>query len=134
MKYAHLKDKPTEKSESATITKPSSVEIIQNRTSKITKEKSSNKKVVVQPSVNPYYKKIYDSIQKSENMVIQIALRHCDMSILTPNKRYQFIFEDTRLTKQYKGYYCLTKKTEVYTKDGAELQGAAELVFRRTVE
>lgn len=99
----------------------------------ISKASDKNKATEVLPSENPYYKEIYEATVKSNESVITISLKDCDFSVLTPNKKYQFIFEDTKLSKEYKGNYYLCQMDVSFLKEGKDFTGGAECVFRKSV-
>lgn len=109
------------------------VEVVKNDTGEITKTKEKNKTTEILPSENPFYKQIYNATVKSNESVISVAFKDGDFGVLTPNKKYQFIFEDTSLSKQYQGTYYLCLCDTSFVKESKDLTAGAECVFRKGV-
>lgn len=109
------------------------VQVVQNDTGEVTKTKEKNKSTEILPSENPFYKQIYEATVKSNESVISISFKDGDFGVLTPNKKYQFIFEDTSLSKQYKGTYYLCQCDISFVKESKDLTAGAQCVFRRSV-
>lgn len=109
------------------------VEVVKNDTGEVSKSKEKNKTTEIIPSENPFYKQIYDATVKSNESVIVIAFKDGDFGVLTPNKKYQFIFEDTSLSKQYQGTYYLCQCDISFVKESKDLTAGAECVFRKSV-
>ena len=85
----------------------------------------------IQESENPYISQVYDAQLKSEEMGITCTFRDCDEVHFTPNKMYNFIFEDTEYTKKYHAKYFMISKTTTYVKDGKDLTVTIEGEFRK---
>lgn len=124
---------PANRSVSGNIIDSEDVEIVENDTGSISKSSESNKTTEVLPSENQFYQQIYEATVKSNECVISVSFKDCDLSIFTPNKKYQFIFEDTSLSKQYKGTYYLCQLDVAFVKESKDLTGGAECVFRKSV-
>ena len=66
---------------------------------------------------NPFTESVYAAQKKSGESVIEVFLKDINMNIITPNKIYQFLFEDTSLSKKYKGKYFLCSREIMITKE-----------------
>lgn len=124
---------PTNKSVSGKILQAENVEVIDNDTGYVHSVSTENKKVVIRPGLSDFYKDSYKARVQSQDIVINIALKNCDLATLTPNKIYQFLFEDTKLQKKYKGYYHLVNLDISYVKEEKNLTGAANCTFNHNV-
>ena len=83
--------------------------------------------IAVPKGVNPFYRTIYRAILNPK--IIHCTFKNVDIDILTPDKKYQFLFEDTKMTKKYKGYYSLVQLNVTYTKTGSEYVATAIATF-----
>ena len=124
---------PAERSVTANVLQAEDITVVDNDSGDIDSSNQKNKNAEIQPTENPFYKKIYEATVKSNECVISIAFKDSDLSVLTPNKKYQFIFEDTSLTKKYKGTYYLVQCDSTYVKESGDLTGGAIAVFRKSV-
>lgn len=90
---------------------------------------SSNKNVILKKTLNPYIKSTYLAQKNSGDHAITITTKDVDFSLITPNKRFQVLFEDPKLNKKYKGEYYLSSLRVELSKSGGskELVGAVEL-------
>ena len=116
---------------------PNEIDVMNNEYGALSTENSSkekNKKLVLNPGENPFYKEAYELRKLAVSMVISIFVKDCDLEVFTPNKVYQFLFEDTKLMKKYKGIYHLVSKTTAYTKEAECFMGGANLVFHKNVK
>lgn len=108
------------------------VQVIDNQTGETTYDSSSkNKTSTIKKTENPFFVDIYNKQVQSNEVVLSCTFRDCLVEEITPNKKFNFIFEDTKLTKKYKGTYFLSKKDAVYVKDGKDLTVGATCEFRR---
>ena len=109
------------------------INVVENETGEIDKTKEKNKATQILPSENPFYKQIYEATTKSNEGAIAISLKDGDFSVLTPNKKYQFIFEDTKLSKLYNGTYFLCQCDITLAKESKDFTAGAECLFRKSV-
>ena len=98
---------------------------------KNTSEYQTNTKILMNSTENEYIGEIYKSQSESTTGVIQLALNGYDIDMLSPNKKINVIFEDSRLSNKYKGNYILASITHNFTKNGSELVVTAEVLLRR---
>lgn len=92
----------------------------------------SIKEIITNRGENTYFKSIYQSQMLSNETVINLTLRDIDFSNITPNKRFKFVFEDTELSRKYKGDYILVKFNMTLIRNGNELRGVADCTFRKS--
>ena len=123
--------KPTSKSVSQAVLSPESIDLVDNATGEVDSAKGKNRISVISRSENKFYKQIYNAMIDSNKTVITVNLKDCDFSLFTPNKKYKFIFEDTKKTKEYKGTYFLSSISTTYVKEAKAWTGEAEAVFRK---
>lgn len=90
-----------------------------------------NKNVLENKGVNKYLKKIYDKQHKSLETVITCEFSDIDLDMITPNKKFIFVFEDTELSKKYKGTYILCSLDIGLFRNGSDLTTESRAVFRR---
>lgn len=109
------------------------INVVENETGEIDKTKEKNKATEILPSENPFYKQIYEATTKSNEGAISISLKDGDFSVLTPNKKYQFIFEDTKLSKLYQGTYYLCQCDISLAKESKDFTAGASCLFRKSV-
>lgn len=74
----------------------------------------------------------YTAQSNSESVVLTGALANVDLDAFTPNKRFNVVFEDTRLTNKYKGIYFLTGiKTEFTNTGGVYFRAVTSITLKR---
>lgn len=115
---------------------PNDIDVIDNTYGTLTTEtasKAKNKKVILQPGENIYYQEAFRLRKEALSMTIRISVKNCDLSIFTPNKVYQFLFEDTSLMRLYRGKYHLVNKETAYVKESDVFVGGASLTFHKNV-
>lgn len=89
----------------------------------------SNKKIIVNRGFNKWFEKIFKSKQNSLKKVIHVQFTDIDLDALTPNKKFSFIFEDTKLNKKYKGTYILVRSEIGLIKVEKDLRASVKCVF-----
>lgn len=125
---------PSDHNVTNTILYPNELEIMENETgSKSASARDKNKKVKLNPTENPFYKDSYELRKAATSSVISLSVKNCDLSLFTPNKIYQILFEDTKLMKLYHGYYHLVKADMAYVKQTDEFEGGADLLFHKNI-
>lgn len=124
---------PKNLSTTGNVLHPEAINVVENETGEVTQSKEKNKATEILPSENPFYKEIYEATVKSNDAAISISLKDGDFSLLTPNKKYQFIFESTKLSKIYKGYYYLCQCDIAFVKEGIDFTAGAQCLFRKSV-
>ena len=78
-----------------------------------------------------FFGPIYNAKKKSNECVVSIGFQDVDVSCLTPNKNYRFLFEDTKLSKKYHGSYMLCGTTMTFVKEGKEFTAVVSAIFRK---
>lgn len=124
---------PANKDVTAKVLHAENVDIVDNELGAISKVRDKNKKVVIKPGENSFYRESYVSRVQAESVVITITVKDCDLEPFTPNKIYKFLFEDTSMTKQYNGVYHLVKMDQTFLKEESDLTGGATLTFHKSV-
>lgn len=110
------------------------VQIIDSNSGEITNssnDRSVNKTIIKNSGKNKFYKNIFKTQSSSNDVVISIGLGDIDLDSLTPNKKFVFLFEDTKLAKKYKGVYILCKTEIALIRDGADMRTTIQAVFRK---
>lgn len=125
---------PKNKDVTGKILQAETVDVVDNERGRVNYTKEANKKVVIKPGESTFYKQAYTTRVNATSVVITVMLKDCDLSVLTPNKVYQFLFEDTKLTKLYKGKYHLVNVDISYIKEERDLTGGALCTFHKNVE
>lgn len=127
---------PSEQDVTNQILYPIEIDVMDNEYGVLTTEKSSsakNKTIIINPGENPFYKESYELRKRAVSTVITISVKNCDLSLFTPNKVYQFLFEDIKLMRRYKGKYHLVNIDIGYAKVSDVLEGGATMTFHRNV-
>ena len=75
---------------------------------------------------------MYTAQTSSIGTLIEVALRDFDINIMTPNKKYNFLFEDSQLTSKYNGEYLLSYINFNLTQNGADISVDSVAVFKKT--
>ena len=96
-----------------------------------TTDTSTNKTIIKNNGKNKYYKNIFKTQSSSNDVVLSVGLGDIDLDSLTPNKKYVFLFEDTKLAQKYKGTYILCKSDIALIRDGADMRTSVTAVFRK---
>ena len=79
---------------------------------------NNNYTVMENTTANPWLGDIYTYQTSSSSNVITGSIENCDIDGIEPNKKWNIIFEDTKLTNKYNGDYFLTESTIEFTNDG----------------
>lgn len=95
---------------------------------------SGNSDIITAGSDNPWLASAFAAQATSKADVMTCTITDFDVSVLTPNKRYSVIFEDTAETKKHKGAYLLASSTIEFINDRGEgdFQITAGLELRRS--
>ena len=107
------------------------VDIVDAGSGSVQSTGEENKQVIINPGLNPFYKTLYNAKKKSNECVVSIGFQDVDVSCLTPNKNYRFLFEDTKLSKKYHGSYMLCGTTMTFVKEGKEFTAVVSAIFRK---
>lgn len=124
----------TNQSISSSVLNGTEVQIIDSNSGEITNsstDKSVNKTTIKNSGKNKFYKNIFKTQSSSNDVVLSIGLGDIDLDSLSPNKKFVFLFEDTKLAKKYKGTYILCKTEIGLIRDGADMRTTVQAVFRK---
>lgn len=88
-------------------------------------------KVELNLTENPWIGETYIAQTSANSIVLPVRLMDYDIDMLTPNKRFNFIFEDAMLTKKYDGTYILANIEHTFIKDGDDLGLGSVAVFKK---
>lgn len=92
---------------------------------------SKKRKNIIDATYNEYTGNIYTNLSSSLDTNINAVSGYCDDTVLQPNHVYRMIFEDTALSKKYRGNYILATKTSELTKTGAVMTMSVELMLKQ---
>lgn len=93
---------------------------------------SSNNEVRIENMTeNPYFNKIYTKQSESRNTVISMTIGDYDITFLKPNRVMNVIFEDSKLSKLYKGKYKIVHANHTFTLTGGQFQLMTDLVLKK---
>lgn len=82
-------------------------------------------------SSNKYISQTF-AVQRAMNeVVITCSCGDIDLSAIEPNKKFNIVFEDTKLSKKYKGTYILTGSNVLFTKSGRDFIVNVGLTFKK---
>ena len=108
--------------------KNNNVENIKENTTQIG---TSNKLVLESKEDNKYMiSELKQNILENE-CVIQLAFIGVDIDLFSPNKEFLLTFSDSELNKNYGGNYRIIKTISSLNKDGENLYGAIECIFKK---
>lgn len=114
---------------SDTILNGDSVEIVDSSTGEIDGETGSSTKVIENCGENKFFKNIYRKIKNGLQTSIVVEFDDIDLDVLEPNKKFNFVFEDTSLSQKYKGTYFLGKSEIGLFRSTADLNTTVRCTF-----
>ena len=92
---------------------------------------ASGKNTKILRTANPSYDEtIYAARMEANKKVVNIALGSIDLAIVSPNKKFQLVFEDTKLNSSYGGWYKMMKIISTFTKEGEYFTVANAATFK----
>lgn len=97
-------------------------------------DEKGRRRIITNRGENEYFVSIYKSQMNSSETVISCAFEDIDLSTMTPNKRFNFIFEDIRLSRKYRGTYILTQCNILFTRQSNEFKAVTQCIFRKSGE
>lgn len=116
-----------------------SIKLVDNLSGNISYNSSSNNsetensfKILENNTENPWLGDTYISQTKALDTVIEILLMDYDINMITPNKKFNLIFEDPNLTDKYNGVYLLTYASHTFIKDGSDFILTSIVRFKKT--
>lgn len=93
--------------------------------------KDGHNQIIKTNTSNEWLATTYAAQSAANSVVISLGCSDFDISAITPNKKFNFLFEDTALTEKYKGDYMITRSSLIFTKNGATMTISANLTFKR---
>ena len=97
----------------------SNIEVIDASSSSTSTGSSGGKNTKVMRTSQPTFETtIYTARMKTNKKVINVALGSIDLDIISPNKKFNFVFENTKLNYTYGGWYKMMKIVTTFTKEG----------------
>ena len=105
---------------------------VNKETSNATSKRNNSLRILRNKTENPWIGTMYTAQTSSVGTVIEVALRDFDINIMTPNKKYNFLFEDSQLTSKYNGEYLLSYINFNLTQNGADVSVDSIAVFKKT--
>lgn len=98
---------------------------------KLTQVGKANKKVLVAKEDNKYMVEALKYRMKENECVMDISFLGIDIGVLSPNKEFLLTYEDTKHNLLYGGNYRISKSVTTLRKDGEELVGNIECLFKK---
>lgn len=95
-------------------------------------DEDGRKEIITNRGENRYFKSVHTAQILSGESVINITFEDIDLSLLTPNKKFKFVFEDTELSNKYMGSYILSKCDISLVRTTNELKAVALCIFRKS--
>lgn len=110
----------------------SSTTEIKTTTSKTITTGGNNTAIIQNDTENQWISETYTAQKSSNSVIITGAVKNIDVSCLTPNKKYNIIFEDSKLVNKYKGNYILANSyiRFVNAGGGAEFEAVASIKLK----
>lgn len=113
------------------VLKPEDVTIVDVADGSIEKTKIKNRSTIVKKTVNPFFIDTFNSKIEGNRCVVSLFFKDIDVNLITPNKTFQMVFEDTKLSKKYKGKFFLCSSEVNFLKEGKEFSVGINAVFRK---
>lgn len=101
-------------------------------TSSATSKNGNFKKIFKNKTENEFISEMYTAQTNAKSVVITARLQDFNISMVTPNKKYNMIFEDTNYTKKYNGNYMISGASHAFLKDGEDFSISSTIVLRKT--
>lgn len=92
---------------------------------------TGNSNVINTNTSNPWIGETYAAQKTASSAVINVSCGDFDVACINPNKKFSFLFEDTKSGEKYKGTYILTNSFLNFTKDGNNMSLNASMTFKR---
>lgn len=89
----------------------------------------TNKRVLENRTENEFISEMYVAQSNALNTTIKVRAADYDLAALSPNKRFQFMFEEPSYAQKYKGNYILAREEHTFSKDGEDLAVDSVLYF-----
>lgn len=93
---------------------------------------SGNTNVIMTNSSNKWLGDTYGAQKSANSTVISMSIGDFDIDAVTPNKKFTFLFEDSKYGDTYKGVYMLASASFQFIKNGQNLELNSTMVLKRT--
>lgn len=104
-----------------------------NTTNSSAKSKNQNfVKYFENNTENSFVSEMYSAQSNAKSDIISIRLQNFDVSNISPNKKFNIIFEDKKYTKEYSGKYILAAVTHNFLSEGADFMVDSVIVLRKS--
>ena len=87
--------------------------------------------VLTTTSENKFISNTFAFQRALNKVVITCSAVDVDLHALEPNKKFNFLFEDTKLAKKYKGMYIISSMNAVFIKSGTEFTVTVGMTFKQ---
>lgn len=98
---------------------------------KLTQVGKANKKVLVAKEENKYAIEALKCRMKENECIMNTTFIGIDIDTLNPNKEFLLTYEDSSLNTKYGGNYRISKSIATLRKDGEELVGEFDCLFKK---
>ena len=99
--------------------------------SKLKQRGDSQTNIAIQKNTNKYAVKSQKLKMTENEYDVTLILKDVDLEILTPNKCFKLIFQNTKLNDTYGGTYRISKCLTTFTKMGDELNPSTICEFKK---
>lgn len=106
----------------------------ESKSTSTSKAKAKNKnftKFLENKTENPFIATMYSAQSNAKSDVISIRLYDFDISVITPNKKFNMIFEDSKYRKKYNGSYILVGTAHTFVSKGSTLGLSSVVMLRK---
>ena len=93
---------------------------------------SGSTNVIMTNSSNKWLGDTYGAQKSANSTVISMSIGDFDIDAVTPNKKFTFLFEDSKYGDTYKGVYMLASASFQFIKNGQNLELNSTMVLKRT--
>lgn len=95
-----------------------------------TSDDAVQKSVIENHGLNSFYPTEYKAQVNSMKNVFSLSMIDIDLDVITPNKKFIMEFENTKLSRKYKGKYILCSTNIYFKNKGEEFSPVATSLFR----
>lgn len=98
----------------------------------VTKSSQSAIRIFEDTTKNPYLASMYTAQTNAMGVIVSVRLQNVDIGLLTPNKRFNLLFEDKNLSKKYTGSYLLVITRTDFFNEGRTNTADTTVVLKKT--
>jgi len=88
-------------------------------------------KIMENKTMNSFYSSMYAAQSDGRSTVVSLRLQDFDITMITPNKEFNLIFEDPTYTKKYNGKYLIAGVTHNLLSEGGYMGVGSIIVLRK---